>query len=521
MAVPPGAVDRPTVVAILLVIAPAVGVSLVRMSVVEMMAMKMAPSAKVRLTMSRIVRLCFLVWMLATACGCERSAFAFWGCSYMNLGGETFSDVVISYGHHRWELGDDFRGGGAETYMGVVGRMPRAVDIGVTSKDGRRHHIYVVVPRRPAWYRHRTSRIYLVTESRCRAIATWDDLGDMYYRHHPSKLRPRSNWSCAVADEAKEPFSRVMVTVGGTSYPLGAVGPKSDASSSALGPIPKVLNVSFASPDGKRHKVRIAVPPAPAGPGGLSPELYLIIANTGKVMATYTCPAELVGVVWSYGIGTHLNERFTNVVVAYEGSVNAPWRLDAIAPGGANAAPAVIGPMPKAVDVSFTSPDGKRHKVHVILPPLTAAQGEWVAEVELEIEKGGKVDPTAMVGGCMGAHADIGGGYGNDPISEETLSWMTGQAGAAGMVFTSTFPPAAFTASNIHDSYMINMGGYPTFAPEQRTNLPGNLPVDTNTGLVNYSSKPTSYWDTDFAYDLQTWSQEPWQYYWLYTDAHN
>jgi hypothetical protein len=155
--------------------------------------------------------------------------------------------------------------------------------------------------------------------------------------------------------------------------------------------MPRVLDVSFVSNGGERHQVHITVPPAPAGHGGQSPELYLVITNTGKVMATYACPVELVGVVWSYGIGTHLNERFTNVVVTYKGSVNAPWRLGAIAPGGANAAPTVIGPMPKAVDVSFTSPDGKRHKVHVILPPSKAAQGRGVPEVDLEIEKGGKV----------------------------------------------------------------------------------------------------------------------------------
>ena len=344
----------------------------------------------------RVVLLCSLGCMLAMASGCGRSASAFWGCTYMNLGGETFSNVVISFSRQRWELGDDFRGGGAEKYMGVIGRMPKAVDIGVTSKDGRRHHIYLVVPRRPTWYRHRTSRIYLITESRCRAIATWEYIDDdHYYVHHPSGFRPRMNWSCAVADEAKEPFSHVTVTVGGKSYLLGAVGPKVDAALSALGKMPKALDLSFTSRDGRRHKMHITVPQVPAAHHGLqSPELYLLIETGGKVAGSYVCPSQLEGLVWYYGIMNYTTEKFSNVTVRYKGIHNQPWRVRSLGPYSGRSAGDVDGSMPKAMDISFTSGDGKRHTVHVILPARPVNQGLPPPEINLIFEKGGKVVAT-------------------------------------------------------------------------------------------------------------------------------
>lgn len=340
----------------------------------------------------RVVLLCSLGCMLAMASGCGRSASAFWGCTYMNLGGETFSNVVISSSRQRWELGDDFRGGGAEKYMGVIGRMPKAVDIGVTSKDGRRHHIYLVVPRRPTWYRHRTSRIYLITESRCRAIATWEYIDDdHYYVHHPSGFRPRMNWSCAVADEAKEPFSHVTVTVGGKSYLLGAVGPKVDAALSALGKMPKALDLSFTSRDGRRHEMHITVPQVPAAHGGQSPELYMLIGAGGKIAVTFTCPALLKYKPpphWEYTIYYSGAGTLLHVTMAYSGGLRAKFADPFKGEGGMRGK----WPVPKSVVLGFTTPDGKRHKVHIVLP---AFHGSGTPSFTLTIEKGGKVVATS------------------------------------------------------------------------------------------------------------------------------
>jgi hypothetical protein len=126
------------------------------------------------------------------------------------------------------------------------------------------------------------------------------------------------------------------------------------------------------------------------------------------------------------------------------------------------------------------------------------------------------LDPAAKVVGFMGAHSDIGGGYVNDPISEETLSWMTGQATGAGMIFTATFPPAAFTAADIHDSWMGASGEdgglypFPT-APVER-NLPAGLMVYTSGGYVPYGSKLSSFWDPGFAGDVNYYN-EYWQFF--------
>jgi hypothetical protein len=110
--------------------------------------------------------------------------------------------------------------------------------------------------------------------------------------------------------------------------------------------------------------------------------------------------------------------------------------------------------------------------------------------------------PNTTVLGFMGAHSDIGGGYGNDPLSNTTLHWMMSQAMAAGMVFTNMYQGLVngFAATEIHDSYKDDLGGVP-FPPSQRS-LPGNLLVDTPGGYIDYSSVPANYWNPDFAGDL-------------------
>ena len=54
------------------------------------------------------------------------------------------------------------------------------------------------------------------------------------------------------------------------------------------------------------------------------------------------------------------------------------------------------GIAPKAVDLGFTTADGKRHTVHLILP---AFHGSGTPSFTLTIEKGGKVVATANLSG--------------------------------------------------------------------------------------------------------------------------
>ena len=63
--------------------------------------------------------------------------------------------------------------------------------------------------------------------------------------------------------------------------------------------------------------------------------------------------------------------------------------------------------------------------------------------------------PNTTVVGFMGAHSDIGGGYGNDPLSNTTLHWMMSQAAAAGLVFTTMYPGLfnGYATAQVHDSY--------------------------------------------------------------------
>ena len=115
--------------------------------------------------------------------------------------------------------------------------------------------------------------------------------------------------------------------------------------------------------------------------------------------------------------------------------------------------------------------------------------------------------PNITVVGFLGAHSDIGGGYGNDPLSNTTLHWMMSQATAAGMVFTNLYQGLVngFAATEIHDSYKDDLGGVP-LPPIQRS-LPGNLLVDTPGGYIDYGSVPANYWNPDFAGDLNYYNE--------------
>ncbi len=113
--------------------------------------------------------------------------------------------------------------------------------------------------------------------------------------------------------------------------------------------------------------------------------------------------------------------------------------------------------------------------------------------------------PNVVQVGFRGAHADIGGGYGPDGISQITLGWMTSQAALAN--WTIPLPPSItppdYAPSQVHNSYsgtVLHLPVYKLLAPVVRSFPPGllcwtpdgDLPQGT---LIPFGSKPRWYWD--------------------------
>ena len=461
----------------------------------------------------RFLLVCVMGCLLAADSGCRRSAYKMWGYSLTNYGGETFLNANVFRGSGSHLLGPGalvFVGTG---YVGVFGRMPRAVTIAFASKDKRRHRIYVLVPRRPRGYGSKSPEIYFVVEGRCKAITTWQDPGlwpklyfevrnvtgasavtinqrldsfrmrtwricpaniragsksskvesigeianvsvsitnvhdDRWFRiwhdvpqhvevdytwhgrvhkvpvtlplprlvmrpwpriyftinRHGQltvrrKLQGPQRWFCAVGDNGKRAFSNLKVTADGKSYPLGGIGPESDASLSALGPMPKALKISFTSPDGKQHKVRVQAAAASTFHGSKTPELYLLIGSHAKLAASWICPQLLKYKPpphWTCSISYTGAGTISHVTIAYHGT--PPYTVaDVIGTIATGLTMNPKGIAPKAVDLGFTTADGKRHTVHLILP---AFHGSGTPSFTLTIEKGGKVVATANLSG--------------------------------------------------------------------------------------------------------------------------
>ncbi len=446
------------------------------------------------MNIARFLLVCVIGCILVVDSGCSRAAYPIWGYEFINFGGETISDVVVAYRGQAWPLGNGFRGGGAEKGMGGdIGQMPRAVAISFTSKDKRRHRIYVAIPPEPSWFRPESTSIYFEVLSRCKAIATWQNpdfkrfqfswsnargrngmakfsdaklilgndtvflgmipsgtthvdiprpgsLRDMDVSFHsqdgrrhqvhvvlpvpvplrskrpvdihlfianrdrvivretqlPLKVSPR--WFCVIADNGKQAFSNLTVTGHGKSYSLGGIGPKSDASLSALGPMPKALTIGFTSPDGKRHKVRVQAAAASTFHGTKTPELYMLIGNHTKLTAGWICPPLLKykpSPHWTCSISYTGAGTISHVTIAYHGT--PPYTVaDVIGTIATGLTMNPKGIAPKAVDLGFTTADGKRHTVHLILP---AFHGSGTPSFTLTIEKGGKVVATANLSG--------------------------------------------------------------------------------------------------------------------------
>jgi hypothetical protein len=262
--------------------------------------------------------------------------------------------------------------------------MPEAVEVTFVSRDGTRHSVRVALPaathKGAPW-----PRVHLLVHSNGSVTAKTS---------YPDAIKPPQRWFCAIADNSKQTFSHMTVSGHGKSYPLGKIGPQADTSLSALGPMPKALNVSFTSLDGKRHKVRVQAAAASTFHGSKTPELYVLIGNHAKLTAGWLCPPLLKykpPPYWTCSISYTGAGTISHVTVAYHGT--PPYTVaDVIGTIATGLTMNPEGIAPKAVDLGFTTSDGKRHTVHLILP---AFHGSGQPSFTLTIEKGGKVVATS------------------------------------------------------------------------------------------------------------------------------
>ncbi len=158
--------------------------------------------------------------------------------------------------------------------------------------------------------------------------------------------------------------------------------------------MPKALTVGFTSPDGKRHKVRVQAAAATTFRGSKTPELYVLMGSHAKLTASWICPPLLKYKPpphWTCSILDSGAGVITHVTLACDGK--SPFTGYDIL--GGNFSGGTMNPegiAPKKVDLAFTTSDGKRHTVHLILP---AFHGSGQPSFTLTIEKGGKVVATS------------------------------------------------------------------------------------------------------------------------------
>ena len=258
--------------------------------------------------------------------------------------------------------------------------VPQHVEVGYTW-HGRVHNVPVTLPL-PRLVMRPWPRIYF----------TINRHGQLAVRR---KFEGPKRWFCAIGDNGKEIFSHLTVRGSNKSYSLGGVGPKSDASLSALGPMPKALTVGFTSADGKRHKQRVQAAAATTFHGSKTPELYVLIGNHNKLTASWICPQLLKYKPpphWTCSILDTDPGVISHVTMACDRK--PPFTAYDVL-GGPNSSGGTMNPKglaPKVIDFGFTTADGKRHTVHLILP---AFHGSGQPSFTLTIEKGGKVVATA------------------------------------------------------------------------------------------------------------------------------
>ena len=311
-----------------------------------------------------------------------------WYYTVRNHSADKVSALKAIYGHHTSLLTDEKLNADLATWLAFVNLapdpLPRAVEVTLISPDGTRHSVRVALPavthKGAPW-----PRVHLLVHSNGGVTAKCT---------YPDPIKPPQRWFCAMADSGRQAFSNLTVASHGKSYPLGTVGPKSDAALSALGPMPGALEVGFVSNDGRRHKVHIAVPPVPAGLQHRAREIYLLLDRHAKITASWTCPAILKykpPPYWTCSILDIAPGVISHVTMACDGK--PPFTVaDVIGTIATGLTMNPVGIAPKAVDLGFTTADDKRHTVHLTLP---AFHGLGQPSFTLTIEKGGKVVATS------------------------------------------------------------------------------------------------------------------------------
>ena len=126
----------------------------------------MRDSQNAAMNIMRLVLLCAISWLVAMASGCAYVTSRMWGYTLENQSAETFLDSDVARAGQLRPLGPGSivfpSGAGDGDYVGVIGQMPHSVTISITSKDRRKHHIYVVIPKRPAENGTESPHIYFV-----------------------------------------------------------------------------------------------------------------------------------------------------------------------------------------------------------------------------------------------------------------------------------------------------------------------------------------------------------------------
>ena len=305
-----------------------------------------------------------------------------WYYTVRNHSADKVSALKAIYGHHTSLLTDEKLNADLATWLAFVNLapdpLPEAVEVTLISPDGTRHSVRVALPavthKGAPW-----PRVHLLVHNNGGVTAKCT---------YPDPIKPPQRWFCAVGDNGRQAFSNLTVIGHGKSYPLGTVGPKSDAALSALGRMPGALEVGFVSNDGRRHKVHIAVPPVLAGLQYRAREIYLLLDGHGKITASWTCPAILKykpPPYWRYTLTNNSGVIIPHLVVSYGGK---SYRLGAWWQGTSNP----NGIPPKTMVLGFTIPGGKKYKINVTLP---AFHGSATPSFTLTIEKNGKVVATS------------------------------------------------------------------------------------------------------------------------------
>ncbi|MCS3898520.1 DUF2235 domain-containing protein [Bradyrhizobium barranii] len=116
----------------------------------------------------------------------------------------------------------------------------------------------------------------------------------------------------------------------------------------------------------------------------------------------------------------------------------------------------------------------------------------------------------------VGAHANVGGGYSNDLLSQRPFAWMMKRAAAQGLSFRSDVDQFSPTIrSPVIDSYGSFLGGFYRYLQREHQRSIGADPIDSRTAVessINESIDGSVFerWQSDETYrpkNLSTWAE--------------